>query len=51
LDALEKQIQKASEEYANLKILNKDAVVAKENAINEFAKFEDKVYRFVPKHI
>ncbi len=40
-------MQKAREEYANLKVLNKDAVVAKENAINEFAKFEDKVYRFV----
>ena len=46
LDSLEKQMQKAREEYANLKVLNKDAIVAKENAINEFAKFEDKVYRF-----
>ncbi len=42
---LEKQIEVSNEELKKLKIINKDAFVAKENASNEFAKFEDKVYK------
>ena len=45
LEELEQQINKAKEEMRNLKVMNKDAIVAKENASNEFSKFEDKVYR------
>lgn len=45
LDDLEKQIEKANEELKKYRIINKDAFVAKENASNEFSKFEDKVYK------
>lgn len=45
LDDLEKQIEISKEEYKKLKVINKDAFVAKENASNEFSKFEDKVYK------
>lgn len=45
LDELEKQIQAANEELKKLKIINKDAFIAKENVSNEYSKFEDKVYR------
>jgi hypothetical protein len=43
---LEKQIASSKSEFNELKIMHKDAVVARENAANEFAKYEDKVYRF-----
>lgn len=46
LDDLEKQIEKANEELKKYRIINKDAFVAKENASNEFSKFEDKVYKY-----
>lgn len=46
LDDLEKQIQSAKEESRELKIMFKDAIVARENAANEFSKYEDKVYRY-----
>lgn len=46
LDELEKQIQAANEELKKLKIINKDAFIAKENVSNEYSKFEDKVYRW-----
>ena len=45
LDDLEKQIEQSNEELRKLKVINKDASVAKENASNEFSKFEDKVYK------
>ncbi len=45
LDELEKQIEISNEELKKLKVINKDAFVAKENASNEFSKFEDKVYK------
>jgi hypothetical protein len=45
LEDIEQQIKKAKDEKLNLKVMNKDAFVAKENAVNEFSKFEDKVYR------
>jgi hypothetical protein len=38
-------IQSANEELKKLKVINKDAFVARENASNEFSKFEDKVYK------
>jgi coiled-coil domain-containing protein 151 len=45
LDDLEKQIEKSNEELKKLRVISKDAFVAKENASNEFSKFEDKVYK------
>ncbi|RNA22272.1 coiled-coil domain-containing protein [Brachionus plicatilis] len=45
LDDLEKQIEKSNDELKKLRIINKDASFAKENASNEFTKFEDKVYK------
>ena len=45
LDDLEKQIEKSNEELKKLRVINKDASFAKENASNEFSKFEDKVYK------
>lgn len=45
LDNLEKQIQIANEELKKLRVINKDAFIAKENVSNEFSKFEDKVYK------
>ena len=45
LNNLEKEIEKSNEELKKLKTINKDAYVAKENASNEFSKFEDKVYK------
>lgn len=45
LNNLEREIQKANDELRRLKTINKDAYVAKENASNEFSKFEEKVYK------
>jgi len=45
LDDLEKSILKANEELKKYRVINKDAFVARENASNEFSKFEDKVYK------
>ncbi len=45
LDDLEKNILKANEELKKYRVINKDAFVARENASNEFSKFEDKVYK------
>jgi hypothetical protein len=45
LNNLEKEIEKENSELKRLKTINKDAYVAKENASNEFSKFEDKIYK------
>jgi hypothetical protein len=45
LNDLEREIEKSNGELKRLKTINKDAFVAKENASNEFSKFEDKVYK------
>jgi len=45
LDDLEKQIIKSNHELKKYRVINKDAFVARENASNEFSKFEDKVYK------
>lgn len=47
LDELETQIREAQNELEELKVMHKDAIVARENAANEFAKYEDKVYRYI----
>ena len=46
LDDLEKNIIKSNEELKKYRVINKDAFVARENASNEFSKFEDKVYKY-----
>jgi len=45
LDELERAIVKATDELKKYRVINKDAFVARENASNEFSKFEDKVYK------
>lgn len=45
LDELEKAIVKSNDELKKYRVINKDAFVARENASNEFSKFEDKVYK------
>lgn len=44
LKDLEEEISKAKQDLDHLKVMHKDAIVAKENAVNEFNKFENKVY-------